>query len=172
MSQAFDPLNLLILAIAVIVVLRLRSVLGKRTGHERPPFDPYAGRPAGARTTPEEAPANVVTLPQSKRAASVEAPAATPAQPVWKGVTEEGSPLAAGLEKIAGADPQFSVAHFLDGAKMAYEMIIGAFAEGDKQALKDLLSREVFDSFAGAIDERQRNSETLEQKFVAMNKAE
>jgi predicted lipid-binding transport protein (Tim44 family) len=172
MSQAFDPLNLLILAIAVIVFLRLRSVLGKRTGHERPPFDPYAGRPAGARTNGEEATGNVVTLPPPKRPGPIEAPEPAPAQPVWKGVTEEGSALAEGLEKIAAVDTQFSVAHFIEGAKAAYEMIIGAFAEGDKQTLKDLLSREVFDSFARAIDDRQRNGETLEQKFVGIDKAE
>ena len=55
MDQVFDPLNLLILAVAVVVFLRLRSVLGKRTGNERPPFDPYAGRRAEARTAAEDA---------------------------------------------------------------------------------------------------------------------
>ena len=69
MNQAFDPLNLLILAVAVVIFLRLRSVLGKRTGGERPPLDPYAGRPAEARTKGEESPGNVVTLPQSNRMA-------------------------------------------------------------------------------------------------------
>jgi len=69
MNQAFDPLNLLILAIAVVVFLRLRSVLGKRTGNERPPFDPYAGRPAEARTG-EDPPGKVVALPNAKRPAS------------------------------------------------------------------------------------------------------
>src|SRR5947207_3416826 len=137
MNQAFDPLNLLILAIAVVVFLRLRSVLGKRTGSERPPFDPYAGRPAEARTPAEEAPGNVVTLPQTKRPASKEAPEASSAQPIWKGFAEEGSAVARGLEKLAASDSQFSIPAFLDGAKIAYEMIIGAFAQGDKQALKN-----------------------------------
>src|SRR5204863_8964258 len=109
MNQAFDPLNLLILAIAVVVFLRLRSVLGKRTGQERPPFDPYAGRPAEARTTREESPGNVVTLPQSKRTATTEATETSPREPIWKGIAEEGSALAGGLEKLAHSDDQFSV---------------------------------------------------------------
>ena len=172
MDQAFDPLNLLILAIAVVIFLRLRSVLGKRTGSERPPFDPYAGRPAEARSTGEEVPGNVVTLPQTKRSVSKESAETPPAQPVWKGFAEEGSPVAAGLEKLAQADSQFSVPAFLDGAKIAYEMVIGAFAQGDKATLKNLLSREVFDSFSRAIDQREKAGETLEQKFVGIEKAE
>jgi predicted lipid-binding transport protein (Tim44 family) len=172
MDQAFDPLNLLILAIAVVVFLRLRSVLGKRTGSERPPFDPYAGRPAEARTTGEEAAGNVLTLPQTKRPANKETAETPMAQPIWKGIAEEGSPLAKGLEKLAAGDSQFSVAAFLDGAKIAYEMVIGAFAQGDKAALKTLLSREVFDSFSRAIDQREKAGETLDQKFVGIGKAE
>ena len=171
MNQAFDPLNLLILAIAVVVFLRLRSVLGKRTGNERPPFDPYAGRPAEARTG-EDPPGKVVALPNAKRPASKDTADAPTVQPIWKGIAEEGSALARGLENLAAGDSQFSVAAFLDGAKVAYEMIIGAFAQGDKQALKNLLSREVFDSFSRAIDQREKNGETLEQKFVSIDKAD
>jgi hypothetical protein len=47
MSQVFDPFNLIILAIALVVFWRLKSVLGGRTGHERPPFDPYAASRKG-----------------------------------------------------------------------------------------------------------------------------
>ena len=70
MDQAFDPLNLLILAIAVVIFFRLRSVLGRRTGNERPPFDPFAARRRngqnGQTGRPEEAPGNVVTLPRDR----------------------------------------------------------------------------------------------------------
>src|SRR5439155_4268588 len=172
MNQAFDPLNLLILAVAVVIFLRLRSVLGKRTGSERQPFVPDAGRPAEARTTGDEAPANVVTLPQASRTAGKDMAGAPLPEPIWKGVAEEGSALARGLEKLAVGDNQFSVGAFLDGAKIAYEMIVTAFAQGDRAALKNLLSRDVFDSFSRAIDQREKASETLEQKFVSIDKAE
>ena len=172
MNQAFDPLNLLILAVAVVIFLRLRSVLGKRTGSERPPFDPYAGRPAEARTKGEESPGNVVTLPQANRMAGKETAETLPPAPIWKGVAEEGSALARGLEKLAAGDDQFSVNAFLEGAKIAYETIIGAFTQGDRTALKNLLSRDVFDSFSRAIDEREKANETLEHKFVSIGKAD
>jgi predicted lipid-binding transport protein (Tim44 family) len=173
MNQVFDPLNLLILAIAVVIFLRLRAVLGKRTGSERPPpFDPYAGRPAEARNVGEEAPGNVVSLPQAKRPASKGVAEPPPAQPIWKGVAEEGSALASGLEKLAAGDSQFAIASFLDGAKIAYETVLAAFAQGDKQALKNLLSREVLDSFSRVIDEREKAGEKFDQKFVGIDKAD
>jgi predicted lipid-binding transport protein (Tim44 family) len=172
MNQAFDPLNILILAVAVVVFLRLRAVLGKRTGNERPPLDPFGGRPAEARSTGDEAPGNVVTLPQTKRPGGKETIESSAAEPIWKGITQEGSPLARGLEKVAQGDRQFSIAAFLDGAKIAYETIIGAFGAGDRTALKDLLSRDVFESFSRAIDQREKAGETLEQKFVGIEKAD
>ena len=170
MDQVFDPLNLLILAVAVVVFLRLRSVLGKRTGTERPPFDPYAGRRAEARTAADEA-GNVVTLPPSKRATGKEVLPEPPAEPVWKGFAEAGSPVAAGLEQLAGADKQFNVSTFLEGAKVAYEIIILAFGQGDRAALKDLVSKDVFDSFSRAIEQRDKAGETVEQKFVSIDRA-
>jgi predicted lipid-binding transport protein (Tim44 family) len=67
---------------------------------------------------------------------------------VWKDVAEEGSALAKGLEKVARADRSFDVREFLEGAKMAYEMIVTAFAQGDRKVLKPLLSRDVYEGFA------------------------
>ena len=171
MDQVFDPLNLLILAVAVVVFLRLRSVLGKRTGNERPPFDPYAGRRAEARTAAEET-GSVITLPQSKRPAANDILQEPAAEPVWKGFAEAGSPLAGGLERLAAADKQFNVSAFLEGSKVAYEMIILAFGQGDRTALKDLVSKDVFDSFSRAIEQRDKAGETVEQKFVSIDRAD
>lgn len=168
MNQAFDPLNLLILAIAVVVILRLRSVLGKRTGNERPPIDPYA---AQRRTEKPQAPGNVINLPQRENAP--ENPVLEkPVEPVWTGYAEADSAVAKGLEKIAAADRQFSARIFVDGAKVAYEMVVTAFAQGDRQSLKNLLSREVYEGFARAIDERERAGHILESRFVGIDKAE
>jgi predicted lipid-binding transport protein (Tim44 family) len=168
MNQAFDPLNLLILAIAVVVILRLRSVLGKRTGNERPPVDPYA---APRRAEKPQAPGNVINLPQRENAP--ENPVLQPAgEPVWTGYAEAGTSVAKGLEKIAAADSQFSAKTFIDGAKIAYETVVTAFAQGDRQSLKNLLARDVYEGFAKAIDEREKAGEILESRFVGIDKAD
>ena len=167
MNQAFDPLNLLILAIAVVVILRLRSVLGKRTGSERPPVDPYA---APRRAEKPQAPGNVINLPQRENAPDnpVLQP---PAEPVWSGYAEAGTSVAKGLEKIAAIDSEFAPKTFIEGAKLAYEMVVTAFAQGDRQALKNLLSRDVYEGFANAIDEREKAGHILESRFVGIDKA-
>ncbi len=166
MNQAFDPLNLLILAIAVVVILRLRSVLGKRTGNERPPVDPYATQ---RRAEKPKAPGNVINLPQRENAP--ENPVLQPpAEPVWTGYAEAGTSVASGLEKIAAADSQFSTKTFIEGAKVAYEMVVTAFAQGDRQSLKNLVSRDVYEGFAQAIDEREKQGHILELRFVGIEK--
>jgi predicted lipid-binding transport protein (Tim44 family) len=87
-------------------------------------------------------------------------------------VAEAGSPLAAGLDAIAAADASFDAKHFIAGARSAYEMIVTAFAEGDRRMLRNLLSREVFDGFEAAIKERESKGETVETRFVSIDKAE
>ena len=83
-----------------------------------------------------------------------------------------GSPLATGLDAIVGADADFDAKHFLTGARAAYEMIVNAFAEGDRRTLKNLLSREVYDGFEAAITEREKRGETVESRFVSIDNAE
>ena len=168
MNQAFDPLNLLILAIAVVVILRLRSVLGKRTGNERPPVDPYA---TPRRAEKPQAPGNVINLPQRDNAPDnpILQP---PAEPVWTGYAEAGTTVAKGLERIAAADSQFSTKIFVEGAKVAYEMVVTAFAQGDRQTLKNLLSRDVYEGFARAMDDREKAGQILESRFVGIDKTD
>lgn len=168
MSQPFDPLNLLILGIAVVLLFKLRSVLGTRTGNERR-YDPVQRQEQQTDLRRED---NVIHIPGREPARGDSDNPAAAATPVWQGYAEPGSALAIGLEKIAAADPGFSPRSFLEGARIAYEMIVQAFAEGDKKALKPLLSREVFDGFSGVIDARQRNGETLESKFVGLDNSE
>ena len=167
MNQVFDPLNLLILAVAVVILLRLRSVLGTRTGHERP-YDPYATE---ASEKARRADGKVIPLPGSKPAEEIYA-SDRATEPVWQGVAEEGSTLAKGLEKIARADKSFEVKDFLEGAKMAYEMIVTAFAQGDRKTLKPLLSKDVYEGFAEAIAEREKAGETIETQIVGIDKAD
>jgi len=85
------------------------------------------------------------------------------------GFAEAGSPLAAALEALAAADPGFTPARFLDGARIAYEMIVDSFARGDKPALKNLLAPDVLEGFSRAIDERKSAGQTVEQQFVGID---
>jgi len=66
----------------------------------------------------------------------------------------------------------FDAQHFLTGARSAYEMIVNAYAEGDRRALKNLLSREVYDGFEAAMSEREKRGETVESRFVSIESAE
>jgi predicted lipid-binding transport protein (Tim44 family) len=173
MNQALDPLNLLILAVAVVVLWRLKSVLGTRTGYERR-HDPYsAAEPSDKKPTLPTGDDKVIPMPGRKLPEhGRSAPAEEERAPVWRGVAEEGSSLAGELEKISQADREFSVQAFIEGAKIAYEMIVTAFAEGDRKALKPLLSREVFEGFDEAIATREEAGEALETKLVGIEKAE
>jgi predicted lipid-binding transport protein (Tim44 family) len=163
-----DLWTIIFLTLAVVIFLKLRSVLGQRTGRERPPYDPYSAREPVRGATND----NVVTLP-SRGAESTQKPLET-ADPTerWKGIAEAGSALAAGLDAIAREDKSFDAKHFVAGARAAYEMIVLAYAEGDRRALKNLLSRDVYDGFEAAIREREGKGETVETKFVAIDKSD
>jgi len=162
----FDIYTIIFLALAVFIFLRLRSVLGQRTGRERPPYDPYAARD----TVRSPATDKVVTLP-SRPAEAPPRPAggSQPAPERWKDIAESGSTVAAGLDAIVAADPSFDAKHFITGARAAYEMIVTNFAEGDRRQLRSLLSREVFDGFDAAITEREGRGETAETRFVSID---
>jgi predicted lipid-binding transport protein (Tim44 family) len=90
----------------------------------------------------------------------------------WKGIAEPGSAVAAGLDAIAGEDKAFDAKHFVTGARAAYEMIVLAYAQGDRRALKNLLSREVYEGFETAIRERESRGDTVETRFVAIDKSD
>jgi predicted lipid-binding transport protein (Tim44 family) len=168
MPDVFDIYTIIFLALAVFIFLRLRSVLGQRTGRERPPYDPYSARDAVRSPASDK----VVTLPPRAPDAAArpsEAAASPPAAERWKEIAESGSAVAAGLDAISGAEPSFDAKHFITGARTAYEMIVTAFASGDRRQLRSLLSREVFDGFDAAITERERRSETAETRFVSID---
>jgi predicted lipid-binding transport protein (Tim44 family) len=170
----FDIYTIIFLALAVFIFLRLRSVLGQRTGRERPPYDPYAAR--------SPVTDKVVTLPPRPGAPTAPAAPVSPVEPVparpaeavaqptdrWKDIAEAG-PAAAGLDAILAADPTFDAKHFITGARAAYEMVVSAFAEGDRRQLRSLLSREVFEGFDAAITEREGRGETSETRFVSID---
>jgi predicted lipid-binding transport protein (Tim44 family) len=163
MSDSFDIYTLIFLGLAIFVFVRLRSVLGTRTGHERPPADSYAQRES---TPPASANENAVAMP--KRDVQAEAAAPSSAQRSWNNAVEEGSMAAEGLKAIAEADKDFDTTTFLKNASTAYEMIVSAFGAGDRDFLKDLLSPEVMEDFAEAIAQREARGEKTDTDFVSV----
>ncbi len=164
-----DYFTIVFLALAVFIFLRLRNVLGQRTGSERPPYDRAARNVVQG--TPDS---NVVPMPGTVIDQTPMAPTAdvTPPTDRWKGIAEPGTALAQGLDAITAQDSSFDPRHFLSGARSAYEMIVLAFANGDRRALKDLLSSEVYESFDAAIKDRERQERKTETRFVSVDKAE
>ena len=137
MSEAFQYIDILILAIiAGIVLLRLRSVLGRRTGHEKTDKTSY----------------NYET-PQTSQEEKV-----IPIEPKTSSSKRE--------------DGWFDNDDFLRGAANAYETIVTNFENGNKDALKSLLSDDVLNSFSSVIDERNRKNETVEFNFIGIEKSE
>ena len=137
MSEAFQYLDILILAIiAGIVLLRLRSVLGRRTGHEK----------------------------TDKSSFNYETPQQTQTEKVIEIKPETDVP--------SREDGWFDKDDFLKGASNAYETIVTNFENGNKEALKPLLSSDVMDSFSSVIDERNSKSESVEFNFIGIEKSE
>ncbi len=141
-------ITLIFAAIAVFVILKLRSVLGTRTGFEKK-NEPYA--PADNRD-------KVIPLPDRRQ------PEAAP-------MSEPKGPLDAGSAAIRRVDPSFDPDGFLEGAKMAFEMIVTAFAKGDEKTLEPLLAPNVFESFAADIRRRREAGETRETTVSGIRQA-
>ncbi|NKN39156.1 Tim44 domain-containing protein [Agrobacterium sp. a22-2] len=159
-----DFVTLFFLVAAVLIFLQLRSVLGRRTGNEKPPFEPYS--PRDLAKGPGSDDGKVVTLPRRDEVESEERFASIDA------FAKPGSDLNTALRDISKVDPSFSPKEFLNGARMAYEMIVTAFADGDRKTLKGLLSREVYEGFDAAITEREKRGEVMKSTFVGIEKAD
>lgn len=164
MSQYFDITSIVFLILAVAIFLRLRSVLGRKTGSEQSPFEPVDRSRAGE---PAARPDNVIPLPT--RAPQAETADANPSPPRY---APEGSALDTALRQVMSADRNFDPTSFVVGARQAYEMIVTAFAEGDRDTLKMLLARDVYDGFVSAIAAREAAGHKLESKFVGIDKAD
>src|SRR4029450_618235 len=173
MSEAFDIYTLLFLVLAVVIFIRLRNVLGRRTGNERQPFAPYS-RPDAKRAGAPESNEPVVALPRSRTArVPIEAsgPSSEDIEARLGRHAAKDSPLGQSLTGLIRADPGFDPNHFLEGAKTAYEVIVMAFAEGDEATLKNLLGDEVYQGFQRAIRERAGPGGKLRDGTVRMDTA-
>jgi predicted lipid-binding transport protein (Tim44 family) len=142
--------------VAGFLILRLRSVLGRRTGNEsRERWTPRLP-PRGA------AAPGLADRPASDKVAVLPRPAPAAA----------GSPLDAALAQIRQADPNFDPQHFIEGARGAFDMIVSAYAHGDTATLRPLLANDVFENFAAAIKGRQDAKQTLETTLIGIKSAE
>jgi predicted lipid-binding transport protein (Tim44 family) len=150
-QQYFDII--LFAMVAAFLVLRLRSVLGRRTGNERR-RELFVRRP---RPAPEKGSTLIEPTPAT-------APTAMPPLPA--------DAVAEGLNQIHRADPSFDPTQFLEGARAAFDMIVTDFAKGDKAALRPLLSDDVFQQFVTAIDERGAAKESLESRILRLDNAD
>jgi len=136
--QGSFPVDLILFGmVAAFLVLRLRSVLGKRTGFERPQA-PQPGAPGRV----------------------VDGEAQEIAPMAARGVPEPGSPAGQALGRIRAADPSFDPGAFIQGATGAFGMIVEAFARGDRQTLQGLLTPDTYAGFEQAISGREQAGES------------
>ena len=138
MRDLFDIYTIIFLALAVFIFLRLRSVLGQRTGRERPPYDPYSAREAGAPFDQRQC----RDAAAARRGCGAEARGRCRAGRALEGhrragLGRRGRARCGGWRRTRASTPK----HFLTGARAAYEMIVTAYAQGDRRTLKNLLSQ-------------------------------
>ena len=169
MDEFFDIPTLIVIGLAIVVLFRLRQVLGTRTGRERTPLQRQ--REAAPAKAGDE---NVVPM-RPRPAPETDEDLARAARKLEAEITQFAhgdDKVAAGLKAIADADGSFSPKSFLEGAKSAYEMIVTAFAAGDRQTLKNLLEKDVYDGFERVIKDREAAGHKVDFTFVGLPKIE
>ena len=149
---------ILLAMVAGFLVLRLRSVLGRRQGFERPPKaeDRPAGYDPRAATRPTDP-------------ATDSPPTPLPAPTMRRTLPDRRGPTGQALTRIAAVDATFEPARFLDGAEAAFRMIVEAFASGDRETLRGLLSPDAFAGFSKALDTREAAGERQRTEVRAVN---
>lgn len=166
MSEGLQMFDLLVLlALAIFFITRLRSVLGKRIDDE----DPKKGD-----KTPGKSGERIIQLRDHKPSSLKQALQAEKQQQVDAlALADIADPdVTTGLMQIKSAESSFSVSEFLNGAKMAFDMILDAFAKGDKEQLEALLSKELYEDFSAAIDARKETPTYEENTLVSIQSAD
>ena len=144
-----DPVLIIFIGLAAIVIFRLISVLGERTGHEQ--SNDIEGLQRAAQNEP--APADVDDFAQDED-------------------FDKPSPVSTAAKPLREADPHFNEAEYLAGAKGAYEMIVEAFSAGDLKNIRKFLSPAVYEAFKAGVDARNKAGHVVDLKFVGIEKAE
>ena len=151
-----DILTLIFAIVAIVIFFKLKNVLGMRNGNEKPPRS--WPMPQKKKT------ADIVTLKPQPQIAAV--------KPQNAAQAAEAAPLVSELQFISNADPAFSADKFLSGAKVAYEMVTQAAANGDRATLQKLLADDLYTDFEDDIAAREAANETLDHHFIGFDKAE
>lgn len=176
MDGKIDIFTIMFLVLAVVIILKLRSVLGRRTGDEDARIERYKAQERARAAAAQAARDKVVTLPrrdrQEQTAETQVAATTADAEASLRAFAAGDESLAQSLISIFRVDNSFNPEEFLKGARQAYEMIVTAFAEGNRKILKNLLSREVFEGFSSAIGDRESRGEQIDQSFVGINRAD
>jgi predicted lipid-binding transport protein (Tim44 family) len=138
--------------VALFIGLRLYSVLGERTGHEQQPI-----------LKPADPDARVEPRPSQP----------SPAAPVAADAGDMAFVPTAGpgVRAILAADPAFDVARFLDGAKAAYTLILDGFWKGGLDVIRPHVDPHVYETFAGAVEQRKKDGLVLDNRLVAIEQA-
>lgn len=173
MGNGFQFIDIILFGmIAAFLIFRLRNVLGRRDGHEG--GFPGATKPGDHKKSPSDENGdadadddddNVVQMPERSKDED------------WSAMNDDAEPVSGdlvgnGLAQISQADASFGPGEFIEGAGMAFEMILNAYAAGDTSVLKKLLSADVYGNFNQAIRDREQAGEVLEDTLVDIKKAE
>lgn len=151
------PIDLLLFGmIAAFLVLRLRGILGRKTGYERP--------------TQTDRQTGPVLVPGVGRAAPVIDGQAEPAR-ATRPLPDIASAVGVTLVRMRGVDHAFDPTHFLNGAEAAFRMIVAAFATGDRVQLRALLNDDTYRSFETAIASREAAGETQRSEIRSIEHA-
>lgn len=170
MDEFFDIPTLIVIGVAIVILFRLRSVLGTKVGFQRPAND--EAKRDGAKT-PGKADDGVVPIRPLDASNSEEEQRRTRKLAAEVEQFSHGDDdLAKGLHAMIEADPAFGPKSFIDGAKQAYEMILTAFASGDRKTLKNMLEKDVYDGFGKAIEARESANHKVDFTFVGLPKVE
>ena len=150
------PVDLILFGlIAAFLILRLRSILGRRTGFEgRPrPMQPFGARlrPGGARPKPAK--------PETRGPVIEGRAEPVPPRPV-RPLPDPASPLGEQLRRLKTVDSGFDAPRFLEAAENTFRTIVAAFASGDRVTLRSLLTDETYRAFETAIAAREAAGET------------
>jgi predicted lipid-binding transport protein (Tim44 family) len=171
--QSFDPFTVAILVAAIVVLLKLRSVLGQKTGHQEDMSDLFDREKERRKTQQDGPPAdNVVKLPTRGQNDNANSDEKDPRLAQIDKLAKPRTKINKGLKDILAADPGFNPKEFMAGADMAYEMIVDAFAQGDTKSLRNLLSPEVFEGFDSVIKDRESRGETVKSTFIGIDESE
>ncbi|MCF6343853.1 MAG: Tim44/TimA family putative adaptor protein [Devosiaceae bacterium] len=184
MNEFMDIPTLIFIGVAILVLLRLRSVLGTRTGTERPPSTRISEQEQENQENSNDENSNdenVVALhpsksgkskPQQQDEIAQDEKAQKQLLSEIKKFAKNDEDLALGLTDINKVDASFTPASFIGGAKSAYEMIVTAFAQGDKKTLKALLEKDVYEGFQAAIKQREQSGYKVDFTFIGLPKVE